>query len=234
MLSVVLDSIVIIIVAINVIIGIKRGFVKSVMGMVAVVLALICAWNFAPLLAEPINEKYVHDYTVERVEKTLVAKDGNTGKIKFVNAFEKLPEPVRNFLSKHDVSVEEVMDRYDNAKKETDTERRIAEYIADPIERLISKIIAFAILFVAVLIILYVLLFIIDKVCLLPGLHIMNKGLGVIMGLIKGALFAVAVSFVLCHLFPYFSLLTDKISSDMIEDTIIVKYLGNLDFFTLI
>ena len=91
-----------------------------------------------------------------------------------------------------------------------------------------SKAAAFALLFLAISAVLGIILIIVDLLANIPILKQINKSLGLVFGIIKGALYSWGLSLIFCSLLPNLSVLCDgKIPASVIDNTIIVKLLGS-------
>lgn len=55
-MSLILDGILLTVIIISIISGIKRGFIKTIMSFVSIIVAIFCGWMFTPQLAEYYNE----------------------------------------------------------------------------------------------------------------------------------------------------------------------------------
>ncbi len=232
-MSIIFDIAVLVIIAICVISAIIKGFVKSLLGTVAIVIALLTAINLSPMLAEPISNGYIYDYTVSKIEPSLEKND--SGESELISVINKLPKSLGELLSDNGVDAENIKNSYDDVvlRGEDSPERVVAKELAKPISKMLSKAIAFALIFLVTILLLHVLIFFIDKISRLPVLNIMNKGLGAVIGAVRGLVFAVSISLILCYLLPILSVVNSGIPSDIIDNTVIVKYLGNFEFLAL-
>jgi len=113
---------------------------------------------------------------------------------------------------------------------ENDSEAEISEYIADPLAKGLSRAAAFAILFVGLLILLTMVLLLIDLVVKLPLLNGANKFLGAVFGVVMGLACAWGLSTVFCALMPHLAVIYEGVvPASVIENTIVVKFLGSID-----
>ncbi len=69
-MHIVLDLIVIAIVVVSVILGWRRGFVKSISGLISLVLAVIIVSSFAQAVAEKLDDAVVRPWAVKQVIQT--------------------------------------------------------------------------------------------------------------------------------------------------------------------
>ena len=81
-MAIIIDILLLLIVFLSVLIGVKRGFIKSVKGIVALILAVIAANCFSPYLASYFKEHLFEEAirsNVERQFDQIVTTDPNTG-----------------------------------------------------------------------------------------------------------------------------------------------------------
>ncbi len=228
------DIVVVAIIVVSIVLAIKKGFIKSLMGTVAVVVSLVLAWSLSTAVSAPIYNGFVYNYTEEKIEAALQKNEG--GEIKLVEIIDKLPDYIEELLAENGIDKEQIAEKYNKllSQNEISPEKSIVMEVSKPIATLISRAIAFAVLFAVFMILLSVGIYIVDKICKLPGLNIMNKGLGAVVGAVKGLIFAVAISMIICNLMPFLSVLNESIPQDIVEKTTIVKYLGNFEFMSLL
>ena len=155
----------ILIIVISAIVGLKRGFVRSVAGLVSYIISYIVANRFYTLLTPIVS------------------------KIPFIQSMTtdiEMPEidPGTGFLGRIGAIFKYLFDNSMNSGSDvTETARAV---INNFLAELITEAIAFLALFFATLIILKLLLFLIDKFCETPVLKGTNKTLGVIFGILCG------------------------------------------------
>ncbi len=182
-----LDAVVILIFLLAVFVGYKRGFIKTVTGVVAFAAALI----MVALVASPVAS-WFYDATVEpsitaTVDEKLAAAEESIA-APLDTAFDALPTTVKNLLAQTGVTGADGLEIA--PKEEGDT---LASTIVGavrpvllPLVEAVCSLILFLLTFVLVLLLLKVL----DVVARLPLLRQLNKALGVVGGVVSGALWA--------------------------------------------
>ena len=231
-MSLLIDIIVIAAFVLSLISGIKRGFLKSVMRVLIVVLALIGAVNFTPSLSKTLNEKYISEPIVSIAEKSIrelvsdtvdinsLADERPNAFVKALGRFGVTPDDIEVFVA-----------------EETDSDnkiKRIAEYMADPVSRAVSKVVAFVGLFLGLLIIFWLVSLLICLVVRLPKLTKVDKTLGGILGAVSGIVLAWGISIAICEVMPHFAIIFDgTVSDSVVDNSVIVKWLGSIDPFSL-
>ena len=156
----------ILIIVISAIVGLKRGFVRSIAGLASYIISYIVANRFYTLLT-PIVSKipFIQSMTTDIEMPEIESGAGFLGKIGAI--FKYLFD---NAMSNPGSDV-------------TETARAV---INNFLAELITEAIAFLALFFGALIVLKLILFLIDKFCETPVLKGTNKTLGVIFGILCG------------------------------------------------
>mgnify|MGYP004476025385 CR=1 FL=1 len=70
-MSLFLDFIIVLVFVLCIITGVRRGFIRSVMGIVIVVAAIIGSIKFTPKVAEYLNKNYITPGITSKVEKSI-------------------------------------------------------------------------------------------------------------------------------------------------------------------
>ena len=99
-MSLLLDLIVIFVFCFCIYTGVTRGFVKSIMGIIVVIVAIIGATLFSPPLAERINEDLVSPVVSGKVEETLNSVVSGADSIDLSKLFEEKPKVFTDLLEK--------------------------------------------------------------------------------------------------------------------------------------
>lgn len=228
-MSLFIDLIVIIVFALCIISGIKHGFIRSVMGIVIVVAAIIGSIRFTPKLAEYLNENYITPAITDKIEKSIDSVVNGVEKVDLKKLFSEKSQALTDILEKFGVEFDDAFNFYENeAAGSDDAENKVAGFIAKPLSETISRAAAFALLFIAISAVLGIILIIVDLIANIPILKQINKSLGLIFGLIKGLLYSWGLSIIFCSLLPHLSVILDgKIPASVIDNTVIVKLLGS-------
>ncbi len=228
-MSLFLDFIIVLVFVLCIITGVKRGFIRSVMGIVIVVAAIIGSIKFTPKVAEYLNKNYITPGITSKVEKSIDSVVNGVESVDLKKLFSEKSQALTDILEKFGVEFDDARDYYEKeAEKSDDPEKKIAGFIAKPLADTVSKAAAFALLFIAISAVLGIILIIVDLLANIPILKEINKSLGLIFGLIKGALYSWGLSLIFCSLLPNLSVLCDgKIPASVIDNTIIVKLLGS-------
>lgn len=213
-----IDIIILVILAINSLIGIKDGFIVSIFNLVGFIIAYFVAKLYYPVVSEYIvknPELYgkLKDFVISKVQP-IIEKNTNIGDSSSILNDLKLPELLRDNAMNNSLQNSYLKDM-------TDT---VLSVVADTLTNMLVNIISFIIVFFISWIILLVLVRVIDKLVSLPILKQFNKLLGLGAGLVKGALI---VYLILAILTPLISFSPDGAIAKGVFDSEIGYYLYN-------
>lgn len=208
--------------------GISRGFVKSVMGFVSLILAIAAAFIFTPQLADFYSEKFVSGWVGGIVETSLdelVTAGGQ--RLELSKIFEDKPDALISVAERFGIDLEEIESYYLEIQPEDDNTaiKSMSEQIASPTAEAISSVLAAISIFLAALIILKLVTFILDLICRLPVLSTLNSLLGFVFGLANAAVSAWAIANIAVGLISALNAVRpDIFNPAVIDGSIIVKF----------
>ena len=230
-MSLLIDVIVIAAFAACFIRGIKKGFVKSIIGIAIVIAAIIGSVNLSPALAAKMNDKFVEKSVVSVAKDAIPRVDTET----LVN---DMPSAFKKVLDRFGTDPEEIKALFESSDEDETEEQkrmRIAEKMGKPLSKAISKALSFLIVFAIIYVVLLIASVIICAVVKLPILKAADKLLGAILGGASGILLAWGISIAICALLPHLSVLYDGVVPEtVIDNSIVVRFLGGFDPFNLI
>ena len=183
------------------VIGYRKGFIKSVMGLVSLALSIIIAINFYTFAASFINEHIVGPHFSKiTAEEFSSLMNGGTETISPEKIFEDNPDSLEKLLNKFGVELESVTDFYETNIKPTvgafETDKiadKLSGFVVESTTDVVSNIIGFILTFLAALIVFNLLLKLLDLLFKLPVLKFTNKLFGAILGVVKGLAVALIV-----------------------------------------
>ncbi len=241
--SLILDGVAVLITVISLIVGIKRGFFKSLALLLAVVAAIFVSMTFSDRFAGWLNEKFVSENVNEKIsgmlQKLIPAEtadtsvpeggenggSGNTGDDKsFLEALTNGEDVFSEILKRLGSSVDGLIDQIKG--KAGDSLKSAVDALSKPLSEKISKGVAVIILFAATLIFSLIIIKLFDVIFSTKPLSGINRLLGGIVGLLKGLLLTFIFCYAACRLVPSIAGLTESIPTDIIEKTFIVKHFG--------
>lgn len=192
-----LDGILIVLFALMVLSGIKRGFIKTISGVLSFVLALI----LSALLAAPAAS-LVYDAFVEPKVLSSFGEDAEAGEItadQVNDALAEMPPFVIEQLNNHGITTgQQVLDRVD--EKPESMAQGIADQVVAPTAKAVLEPICSLLLFILLNFVLGWIFRALNLLAKFPLVKQANKLLGVVAGVAQGLLwvfFAVSVMDVL-------------------------------------
>ncbi len=221
-----LDAVVILIFLLSILIGHKRGFIKTVAGIVALVAALAVS----ALLCGPVSE-FVYGGTIEpaiaaAVDEQVEQAQGNAIE-QLDNVYQSLPPVVHNLLAQ--AGIEGVDDLAQNMPSGTNTPifesvNAVIRPVLLPLLRAICSLLLFLIVYIVASILLRVL----NLVAKLPILKQLNKSLGLIGGAVSGVLW-VLVAVTVMQVIAATAAADGAITMQTIGETTVVNWLAGIN-----
>lgn len=234
-MSFILDLFVIFIFLICLYTGFKKGFIRSVMSIVVVVIAILGSIKLTPVFSGYFNEKFISPIVNDKVEDAMTSLAEDIDSFDISKLFEEKPREFIEFLERFDMSYEEANEFYEEeAETSKEPKKELSEYISDSFSKTVSNVVAFAVLFISFSIILTLIMLVINAVAKLPILNVLNKSLGLILGIVKGLLYAWGLSIIFINLLPHLAVIYEgQISPTVIDDTILVRFFGAINVSSL-
>ena len=225
----VLDGILVVLFVLLVWLGHRRGFIKTVAGVAAFVVALM----LSSMLAAPVSG-FVYDTFVEPpLQQTLVAQigEGSPAAETLDGVLEQMPAFVTNRLEANGLnSGAAILSHIGNDAAEGTVDQRILNQVVEPVVLPLLKSVCMLLLFIILLLVLTVLLKMLDVIAKLPLLKQLNKLLGVVAGVAQGLLwvfFAVSVLQLVANL-GWIDVLTPA----LLEETILLRRIHDVNPMT--
>ncbi len=221
-----LDAVVILIFLLSILIGHKRGFIKTVAGIVALVAALAVS----SLLCGPVSE-FVYDKTIEPALTEVVAEQVEQAQGNAIeqldSAYQSLPTFVKNLLAQ--AGVEDVDDLAQTIPMGTnipisESVNAVIRPVLLPLLRAICSLVLFFITYVIASILLRVL----NLVAKLPLLKQLNKTLGSIGGVVSGMLW-VLIAVTVIQILAATAAADGAITLQTISETTVVNWLSGIN-----
>ncbi len=188
----IVDLILVLIVAIGLFLGIKRGFIKTIAKPVKIILTLVISFSFASPLSEALIEPKVREPIANQMEEYIVE---NCSDINADNINEELPTLLKIGAGVFDIDVEKL------AKEETGESlvNKIVDSLIAPATGLISTVITFIILYFLSGIVLTILISILNAALDDGFIGVFNR----ILGGIFSTAFAFIIAWALTSIFTY-------------------------------
>ncbi len=236
-MSLVFDCIILLVAVLAIYLGVKRGFVKSIMGMFTLIAALFVAYAFTPVVSPYIENtafiREIGDGISETIQSLSKNEDDTYDLSKL---FGEMPEPFRQILDRYgadaDALTEEVTPQADATSEHVED---LVSMIADPVTGAVAGVLAFFALFVGALIALKLLTWVLDLVFQLPVLKTANTLLGFVFGLVSALLWAwMFSSLSVMFINAMSSISPDHFSKSIIDNTVILRFFANDGFSSIL
>ena len=235
--SLILDGIIILIVAVAIIRGARRGLVTALFDMFTFIAAVIVAAVFKNPVAEYIMKTPIFESAKNNLTSALATAIKNAGgsidTSGMISAFEKdnaslvgIIEMFGGDLS----SVQSYVDSYVAVNEESLAENT-ARFIMEPAANACSIVLAFAIVFLASLVVLWLLHKLLNLVFKLPILSTVNKAGGIFIGIAAAFLYASLFVALAAPLLANPELFGFTLPERLIENSYIFSYLHKNNIF---
>ncbi len=201
-MGLIIDVISLFILILFICLGYNKGLIKSVMGLVSIVLSLIVAINFFHIPSAYIRENVIEPYFSNETSKTFSSlMNGGTKVIPIEKVFEDEPEALSETAEKFGIDVEAIKEYYNTAIKgivdSFDTKTiadKLSGFVVDSVSATVSNILGFLVFFLASLLVTTIIIWIISLIFKLPALNFANKLAGAILGVVKAFVLIVIVT----------------------------------------
>ncbi len=222
-MNIVFDILLLALFAFMVLRGYFKGFMKMVLSLGRLVLAVIITVIFGSAFSGWINEKFINPPIYEWVHGKISALAGSA--VTNVDEFlEGLPGIFKNF-----VDSEGFQDKYGDAGASVDAlVTDVSTSVSGAMSAVISTVIGYVLLFLLSFVVLTVVIFLVNKFVKLPLIKTGDKLLGLAVGAVSG-LIAVALVASILYLIVY---LTGDLSA--YENSVIFKFVKDINVFGFI
>lgn len=232
-LPLVVDGIIILIFAACVLDGYRRGFVKMLLSVLAIIVSAALAGALASPVAAWANDKYVSkmasdyidgyfDGTLENIGLSDSELTGDSFEGAQDEIAEAMPEEIMQLLERYDVSVEEILDDISPEDTLEETSERIKDNIEKAVVLPVLEMISFLVIYIIASFVLSIIVGVVSTAFKLPVINKINKSLGAVLGTLKG-FFVIAVLSILAVFAAGFlsgNELADAVSDATLTNTI--------------
>ncbi len=227
------DGIILAACIIAIIMGAKRGFIKSVMGVCTLIAAVFVAFAFTPYVSDWIENTPVITEVSENISDTLKSLSRkDTESYDLSKLFADMPDSFRQILDRYGAKAAELKETVTPAPDAAAEDvMDLSQLIAQPVVSAISGVLAFLLLFVGTVIILKLLTWILDLLFQLPALKTANTFLGGVVGVISALMWAWTLSALSVIFIRAMSSISPAyFSESLIENTIILRFFADDNF----
>lgn len=232
--SVLLDLSVVVVFLLCLAHGIRRGLIRSVIGLVGSLAALVIAILFSSALGSVIDARWVNEPVREWISDAVSAESapGTEGSLDLDAALAENPQALERICSVLGLDQAAVSAEYETLKqKGTETaQKAILSYLADPFSAAVSRVIAFVVLYLAAFLAILLLSLVSKIVTKLPVIRQADRLGGAVIGILTGVVlsfvFVTAVSVFSGYLFRN---QTETERTEIREHTVVYKRLYELN-----
>ena len=198
-MSAIVDIILLIVIFVMILAGIKNGFVRCVLSIVAFTLAFASA----VFLSEPAAQTVYDNFAKEPIESAIAERITDTGTAQTAAdstqaAIDSLPEAVVSAASSLGIDVSQLAEQAGSINLNTsDMAAELTDKVARPIALAVLKVLAFAVIFLILNLVLQIVVSVISRLFDLPVLKTFNRTLGGVLGAVKGLLLVTVLAVLL-------------------------------------
>ena len=198
-MSAIVDIILLIVLFVMILAGIKNGFVRCVLSIVAFTLAFAAA----VFLSEPAAQTVYDNFAKEPIESAIAERITDTGTARTAAdstqaVIDSLPEAVVSAASSLGIDVSELAEQTGSINLNTSNmAAELTDKVAQPIALAVLKVLAFAVIFLLLNLVLQIVVSVISRLFKLPVLKTFNHALGGALGAVKGLMLVVVLAVLL-------------------------------------
>ncbi len=216
----------------TVVISTKRGFVRTVMKAITLVLAVIIAVMFCSMVGEIIAENYLYDEINGFIFEKIATLAQNGEFYDLATLFEDQPAEFKDMLSRFGADIDKLAGDFRAMSEATeDTIAELAETISSAVVLSLSKILAFFIILIVSIIALSLISFILGLVTKIPVIHSLDTFLGFILGVGIAFLIVVTLSTLISELSDrLYAIFPNSVPENIREESFFLKAFADFDF----
>ena len=229
-----LDIAIVLIFAFCIFFGVRRGLVKSIIGLVGNIVALILAIVFSAGLGEYLDTNYVNasmrGWLVNQL--TSSSEEAAPSDVDLDDLFANTPDFFVNVCEFLGVDMEQLQSDYENWKTEGEDQAKSAVITAmvNPISSIASRVIAFALIFIIASLGIFLLSLLIHLIVQLPVIRHLDKTGGGVLGALSGLLLVFVLVSVFSAGTKYFLRgKTDEEREQITQGTILYKVFEDIN-----
>ncbi len=198
----ILDLIVVAIVVITTLITMKKGFIKSILSLVSLILTIFIISSFGEPIASAAYSGLFEKGIVSSVE-TAVSQQMEKGEAAIDGVMDALPKFIANSAEKNGVGSDSIMSEISQGKTPNEVALTVNDQIVKPLLLPLLLIIVDIIMFTVLMFVFRLLSKMICTLFKAPVLKSVNKVLGVFLGIGKGLLISVLVCSIITFIVSY-------------------------------
>ncbi len=213
----------------------RNGLVKSVIGLVCDVVALIVAYALTPPVASFFNNSIFLDKIASGIDSTVRSAATTQAGVDVANFLAKIPETLEGTLEKYRVG-DDALKGFVSGLSNTgdDAVKKVSEFIAKPTSSIISNALAFILIFVLSLIILRLVSKLIIVLFKAPIIKTVDRTAGIILGVVNALFVLWVLSLVISAGVTALGSYIPNWFADTVEDSVILKFFANYNPISII
>lgn len=184
-LPLVVDGILILIFAACIFEGRRKGFIKMVLSVIAVIISIGVAHTLSVPVAAWANESFAKEGVSQYIEEQLGGML-ETENVQDSENGEMLPEELKSFIEKYGISLDGIFEDASVKENIEQTGEKIAERILDAVLLPVLETLCFIIIYIICSSLLSILVSVVGSLFKLPIINGINKALGGVLGAVKG------------------------------------------------
>ncbi|MCH5191394.1 MAG: CvpA family protein [Oscillospiraceae bacterium] len=202
-MSLILDIILVAVFAAFVFAAVKKGFIRTLLELVAVVAALVLAYQFSPVMSQAVFDGMLEKNITSSIETQIGDNfDATTAAKKAETALDAIPDFAVSLAETAGVNIDNIKNNISAEKLSAENvAKELVEKIAEPIVTGALTIIFFVLLSCVLIIILRIAAAKIAKLFKVPLVGTVDKLLGAVLGICRGLVVLVLICTVLEFLF---------------------------------
>lgn len=193
----IIDIILAALLAVCLIVGWKKGFVKSLMDLASNLIAFIVARVVSQQAAPAIYSNYFEQHARDTLTREL-SSAGSSASAQVQSALDSIPESLDGFLGllglDKQALTESISQKLTDGAETVDV---LMTNIVSPIFTAVIKLAAFVVVFIVAVLLLKLLTLLLDKLTELPAIKQANELFGLAFGAVKGVILIAVVCFTL-------------------------------------
>ena len=225
-MAIALDILIVVVFGLSVWQGFRHGFIKTVAGLIAFIVALV----LSTMLAGPMGEWAYDSLIKSPVEQALDAHLGAESVMaeQLDAAFAEMPAFITDNLAKQGIVNGETAMQYIGTAEAGETlTQSVMRQIIEPVFGPLIEVICSLILFFVIQFVLSLLLKLLNLLTKIPILKQLNKTLGIVAGLLQGVLWALLIATFLEAIAE--TGLFSVINLELIENTMLTEWLFRIN-----
>lgn len=211
-----------------------KGFLKTILDIARLAISVLLAIMFRKVVANLLNSLFMSSSVYNWVHKSVSDfVNGAEGKVTFISIYHDSPEFYSEVLSMFDLDFYEL--KYAIEELSVETVDNVSRIIAEPLANMLSTLIAVLVIFIVSMIVLYFVVKLINKITKIKLINIVNRILGVALGIALAVVIVWGLSFALEVVIDVIGpMYPDVIDESLTKDSMIINLLkeaGLLEIF---